>query len=58
MQSVLDVQLPMQSELDVQLPMQSVLDLQLLQSVPITANIQIPFRRGVLDTTLCDKICH
>jgi hypothetical protein len=27
------------------------------QSVPITTNtVQIPFRRGVLDTTLCNKV--
>ena len=29
-----------------------------MQSVPITTNVQIPLRRGVLDTTLCDKVCH
>jgi hypothetical protein len=31
-----------------------------MQSVPITTNVvsRIPLRRGVLNTTLCDKICQ
>ena len=28
-----------------------------IQSVPITTNVRIPFMRGVLYTTLCDKVC-
>jgi len=30
-----------------------------MQSVHITTNVwvQIPFRRGVLHTTLCEKVC-
>jgi hypothetical protein len=36
-----------------------VVDLQLpLQSVPITNEVRIPLRWGVLDTTLCDKVCQ
>ena len=29
-----------------------------MQSVSITDNVRIPFRRGVLDTTSCDKVCQ
>jgi len=31
-----------------------------MQSVPITTNVvgSIPLRGGVLDTTLCDKVCQ
>jgi hypothetical protein len=39
------------SSIDLQLPMQSV-------PITLTLWVCIPFRRGVLDTTLCDKICQ
>jgi len=31
-----------------------------MQSVPVTTNVgvQIPIGGGVLDTTLCDKVCQ
>ena len=31
-----------------------------MQAVPITTNVvsSNPLRRGVLDTTLCDKVCQ
>jgi len=25
---------------------------------PLTLWVRIPFRRGILDTTLCDKVCE
>jgi hypothetical protein len=29
-----------------------------MQSVPLTFRVRIPLRRGVLDTTLCGKVCQ
>jgi len=29
-----------------------------MQSVPLTTKVQIPLGQGVLDTTLCDKVCQ
>jgi hypothetical protein len=29
-----------------------------MQSVPITTNVAISLRRGIIDITLCDKICQ
>ena len=29
-----------------------------MQSVPITTNVRIPLRRGVLDKMFCDKVCQ
>jgi hypothetical protein len=35
------------------------LNLQIaMESVPNTTEVRIPIRRGVLNTTLCDKVCQ